>query len=61
MNFWEEEIETLQRPALEKLQVEKLNNIIGIAKQSTYYQELYNRLGISPGFIQNIGDITKLP
>jgi len=61
MNFWEEEIETLQRPALEKLQVEKLNNIIGIAKQSTYYQELYNQLGISPGFIQNIGDITKLP
>lgn len=61
MIFWEKDIETLQRSGIEKLQVEKLKKTIGIASQSPYYNELYSKLGISPGFIKNIDDVTKLP
>jgi len=61
MIFWEQEIETLQRSGIEKLQIEKLNKTIGIASQSPYYSDLYSKLGISLGFIKNIDDVTKLP
>jgi phenylacetate-CoA ligase len=61
MIFWEQELETLQRSKIEKLQVEKLNKTIGIASQSPYYKELYGKLGISQGFIKNREDVTKLP
>jgi phenylacetate-CoA ligase len=61
MTFWEQEIETLQRSGINKLQVEKLNKTIGIASQSPYYSDLYSKLGISSGFIKNIADVTKLP
>jgi phenylacetate-CoA ligase len=61
MTFWEKDIETLNRSGIEKLQVEKLNKTIGIAKLSPYYGDLFNKLGIKPGFIKNIDDVTKLP
>jgi phenylacetate-CoA ligase len=61
MTFWEQEIETLQRSGIEKLQVEKLNMTIGIAGQSPYYGKLFDKLGIKPGFINRIEDVTRLP
>lgn len=61
MTFWEKDIETLQRSGIEKLQVEKLNKSIGIAMHSPYYGDLYSKLVITPGFVKNIQDVTKLP
>jgi phenylacetate-CoA ligase len=61
MAFWEKDIETLQRSGIEKLQVGKLNNTIGFAGQSPYYGELFGKLGIKPGFVNRIDDVTKLP
>jgi phenylacetate-CoA ligase len=61
MLFWEKEIETLGRKGLENLQVEKLNNTIGIAMQSSYYSKVLSEKGIKPGFITNIRDVAKLP
>ncbi|SHE83192.1 phenylacetate-CoA ligase [Mariniphaga anaerophila] len=61
MNYWEKEIETLPRGEINKVQVEKLNHIIGVAMQSEYYGNLYKSKGIKPGDIKNIEDVTKLP
>ncbi len=61
MNFWQKEIETLSRPAIEKLQVEKLNQTIAIAQNSAYYGRVFDEKGIKPGMIRHIADITKLP
>jgi len=61
MIFWENEIETLNRADLNKLQVEKLNKTIAQVQNSPYYGNLYKQKGIKPGSIKNIEDITKLP
>jgi len=61
MLYWEKEIETLSRKGIEKVQVEKLNHIIGIAMQSPYYGNLYAGMGIKPGAIDKIEDVRKLP
>lgn len=61
MIFWENEIETLNRANLNKLQVEKLNKTLEQAQNSPYYGELFKQKGIKPGAIKNIEDITKLP
>ncbi len=61
MLYWEKEIETLSRKGIEKVQVEKLNHIIGIAMQSPYYGNLYAGMGIKPGAIEKIEDVRKLP
>jgi phenylacetate-CoA ligase len=55
------EIETLSRKGIEKVQVEKLNHIIGVAMQSPYYGNLYAGMGIKPGAIDKIEDVRKLP
>ena len=61
MIFWENEIETLNRADLNKLQVEKLNKTIAKVQNSPYYGNLFKQKGIKPGSIKNIEDITKLP
>lgn len=61
MIFWENEIETLNRANLNKLQVEKLNKTLEQAQNSPYYGELFKQKGIKPSAIKNIEDITKLP
>jgi phenylacetate-CoA ligase len=61
MIFWENEIETLNRTDLNKLQVEKLNKTLTIAQNSPYYSELFKQKGIKAGSIKNIEDVTKLP
>ncbi len=61
MIFWENEIETLNRADLNKLQVEKLNKTIAQVQNSPYYGNLFKQKGIKPGSIKNIEDITKLP
>jgi len=61
MIYWEKEIETLHRRAIQKLQVEKLNRSIAIAQNSPFYGKLYGKLGIKPGLIQHIEEITRLP
>ncbi len=61
MNFWEKDIETLDRKGIHELQVKKLNQTLAMAQQSPYYGELFRQKGIKPGSIKNTGEITKLP
>jgi phenylacetate-CoA ligase len=59
--YWEEELETMPRPQLEKLQVERLKKTIGIAAHSPYYKKVFAEHGITPDSIKYIEDIRKIP
>ena len=59
--YFEPEIETMSRPDLEKLQLERLKQTIEQAVKSPFYKELYAELGITPDTIQSLDDIKKLP
>jgi phenylacetate-CoA ligase len=59
--FWQNELETLSRINLEKLQVERLNTTIEHAVQSPFYKEFYRSRGISSGAIKNVAQIQDLP
>lgn len=53
--YWEKELETLSRPNLEKLQVERLNKTIAQARQSSYYSKTLK--GKSVSTIEEIQDL----
>lgn len=59
--FWEEELETLNRKNLQKLQVERLKTTIAQAGQSPYYKKQFDAKNITPDSIKSVEDITKLP
>jgi phenylacetate-CoA ligase len=59
--YWQEDVETMPRPELEKLQVERLKKTIDIAVHSPFYKRVYNERGLSSDSIRHIEDIRKLP
>lgn len=59
--YWEEEIETMPRKALEALQVQRLRKTIRIASQSPYYGKVFAERGITADDIRTVEDIRKLP
>ena len=59
--YWEEEIETMPRPQLERFQVERLKRTIEIAAHSPYYSKVFAAHGITSDSIKHIEDIRKLP
>ena len=59
--YWEEELETLERKQLHKLQVERLKKTISQAARSDYYKKLFAKTGITPDSIHSVEDIRKLP
>ena len=59
--FWNEEIETMKRPDLEKLQVERLRKTVEIAQNSPYYSEVFKRNNITPESIKSLEDLQRFP
>lgn len=59
--YFEPKIETISRPDLEKLQLERLKSTIAQAVKSPFYGKLYAEKGIDVNTIQSIDDIRKLP
>ena len=59
--YWEEDIETMPREALQALQVQRLRKTIRIAMNSPYYGKLYRERGITADDIHTVEDIRKLP
>lgn len=59
--YWENELETLERADLEKLQIARLKKTIQAAMNSPYYKNLYTQLGLSADTIKSASDIRKLP
>ena len=59
--YFEPKIETISRPDLEKLQLERLKSTIAQAVKSPFYKKLYAEKGISVDTIKTLDDVRKLP
>ena len=62
VRFWNKEIETLDRPALEQLQLKRLRETVGYALQTHFYKNRLAKTGItSPEDIKTLADLKKIP
>ncbi len=59
--YWNEEIETMKRPDLEKLQVERLRKTVEIAMNSPYYSKVFKENNITPESIKSLEDLQRFP
>lgn len=60
--YWNEEIETLSRPELEKLQLERLKEMVKFSyENSPYYKRSFDEAGVKPEDIKSLDDIAKFP
>lgn len=61
MEYWQEEIETMKRSDLEKLQVERLRKTVEIAMNSPFYGKIFKENGITPESIKSLDDLKRFP
>jgi phenylacetate-CoA ligase len=59
--FWEKELETMSRPDLAQLQLERLRKTLGFALQSQYYKTLFREKNLTIDSFKSIEDIKKIP
>ena len=59
--YWQEEIETMSRPDLEKLQTERLKATITQAQNAPFYKQLFKEKGLSTECIKSLEDLKKFP
>jgi phenylacetate-CoA ligase len=57
--YWNTEIETMDRAALERLQVDRLTSALRRARQAPFYRELYEKRGL--GSVVSLADLCTLP
>ncbi|MDR2497933.1 MAG: phenylacetate--CoA ligase [Tannerellaceae bacterium] len=60
-DYWEKDIETISRTALEELQLASLRSTIAQAARSTFYHEMFDRHGISAEGISSLDDLRSIP
>jgi phenylacetate-CoA ligase len=59
--YWQKDLETMERPQLEALQLNRLKATIDQAKQSPYYAKVFKDKSISSEDIHSLNDLKKLP
>ena len=60
--IWNEEIELMARSELETLQSERLAKLVPyVYERVPFYQQKFDELGVTPGDIKDLRDLTKLP
>lgn len=60
--YWNEELETLPRVELEKLQLERLQEIIKFSyENSPYYKRTFDEAGVKPEDVKSLKDIERFP
>ncbi len=60
--YWNEEIETLPRPALQQRQLESLKEIVAFAyAHAPYYKRSFDAAGVKPEDIHTLKDLEKFP
>lgn len=60
--YWNEAIETIDRTALEVLQLERLKKIVQFSyDNSPYYKRSFDAAGVKPSDIKTLADIQKFP
>lgn len=61
MKYWNEEIETMDRGALEELQLSRLQRSVSRAAASPFYREAFRKAGVKPEDIKGLPDLKKFP
>ncbi len=60
--FFNEEFETLPRPALDALQLKRLQAVLGkVYANVPFYRASFDAAGITPAVVKNLDDLQKLP
>ncbi len=59
--YWDREIETLPRSALEKLQIDRLQETIKRVSSVPFYKEKFKTSSITPDGIKSVDDVSQLP
>lgn len=60
--IYNEEFETLPRPALEALQLKRLKSTVArVYDQVPFYKEVLDKVGIKPEDIKSLEDLQRLP
>jgi len=60
--YFNEEFETLPRPALEALQLKRLRSVVErVWRTVPFYQESFRKVGVTPESIRHLEDIRRLP
>jgi len=60
--FWDKETETLERSALEALQLQRLQATVRrVARKVPLYQQRFAEAGLKPGHIRSLADVRRLP
>lgn len=62
MNYWQPKLELMDRAKLEELQLRRLKSTVeSVYKSIPFYHETMLKAGVSPGDIQSLRDLKKLP
>lgn len=61
MEYWQKDIETMNREDLKKLQFERLRKTIEAAGNSPFYSKVFKENGITADSIQSLDDLQKIP
>ena len=59
--FWEEKIETMPRPDLQVLQLERLRKTVVAAANSSLYKEAFAKNKFDPSAIRTLDDVRRIP
>ncbi len=60
--FYDEDFETLPRPALEALQLKRLKSVVErVYNNVPFYRNAFDKAGIQPGDLKSLKDLAKLP
>jgi len=62
MMFWDQKVETIERAALEALQLKRLQATVRrVARQVPFYQRKLADCGVKPRHVQSLADVQRLP
>ena len=60
--YWEPELETLSRPKLEQLQLQRLKSHLELAyQQAPYYRNAFDAAGVKPSHLKHLEDLRRFP
>lgn len=59
--FFNPELETMDREQIEKLQLERLKTTVEHCMHSAFYKQRFKEAGLEPGAIRSLDDIRKIP
>ncbi len=62
MKYWDQQAETMTRPELERLQLDRLREILQrVRERVSFYRQRLDEVGMSPDSLQSLEDVRKIP